>query len=161
MTNLSFLYQAQIKFWVFKVLGAALWLLLGWLLLRWLLLDDCFLDGCFLDSCSLDGCSLLMCTLGKSRLVVILLLCSTPTTFGCLIFFIVQALSFLIHPLSQQSQLGYLLLPTPHCAALVRLTGCHAIPLVTKCFPPKPCLGKQRIFLGVAVILSMCLCSHT
>ena len=32
---------------------------------------------------------------------------------GCL------GIQFLIHPLSQHSQLGYLWLPTPHCAALV------------------------------------------
>ena len=43
---------------------------------------------------------------------------------------------FLIHPL--HSQLGRLWLPTPHCAAPVWLTGRHAIPLVTRCFPPYP-----------------------
>ena len=32
--------------------------------------------------------------------------------------------------------------------------------LVTRYFPP-PFLGKQRIFLGVASILSICLCPHT
>ena len=52
---------------------------------------------------------------------------------------------FLFTPLSQHSQLGYLWLPTPYCAALaalVGLTGCYAMPLVTKCFPPKPCGGS-------------------
>ena len=63
--------------------------------------------------------------------------------------------------LSQHSQLGYLWLPTPHCAALVWLTGHHGIPLVTKCFQSNPYLGKQRISLWIASILSMYLCSHT
>ena len=64
-------------------------------------------------------------------------------------------------PFSQQSQLHYLWLPIPYCAALLWLTRCHAIPLVTKSFPLNPYLGKQGISLGVASILSMCLCSHT
>ena len=53
---------------------------------------------------------------------------STLTTFDCLLFLIVQASSFLIHPLSQHSQLGYLWLPTPHCVASLWLTGHHAVP---------------------------------
>ena len=68
---------------------------------------------------------------------------------------------FLFTSLSQHSQLGYLWLPTPHCAALVWLTGHHGIPLVAKCFQPNPYLGKQKISLGMASILRMCLCSHT
>ena len=40
-------------------------------------------------------------------------------------------------------------------------TGRQSMPLVTKCFPPNPYLGKQRISPGVTTILSMCLCSHT
>ena len=58
------------------------------------------------------------------------------------------------------SQLSYLWLPTPHCAAPAWLTGHHAMPTVTSCFPPNPWLGKQRISLGLVSILSMCLCSH-
>ena len=100
---------------------------------------------------------------------------------GCLVnlhllaYFLTLCLSiqfFYLTPFSQHSQLGYLWLPCPHFAALAWLTGRHAIPLVTKCFPPNPCLGKQRISLGVdlvrlrislgvAIILSMCLSSHT
>ena len=64
-------------------------------------------------------------------------------------------------PLSQHSQLGYLWLPTPHCAALVWLTGRYAMPLVTKYFSPSPYLEKWRISLGVTSILSMCLHPHT
>ena len=52
---------------------------------------------------------------------------------------------------------GYLWLPTPNCAALVWLTGRYALPLVTKCFPLNPYLGKWRISLGVTSILSICL----
>ena len=37
----------------------------------------------------------------------------------------------------------------------------YAMPLVTKCFPPNPYLGKWRISLGVTSILSMCLHPHT
>ena len=63
--------------------------------------------------------------------------------------------------LFQHSELGYLWLPTPHWAAPVLLTGHHTMPAVTRCFPPNPYLGKQRISLGVASILSMFLCSYT
>ena len=68
------------------------WLLLGWLFLGWLLL---------------------IFNLNKTPL----------GETGCLsnpyFLLVAQASSFLIHPLSQHSQLGYLWLPTPHCAALV------------------------------------------
>ena len=64
-------------------------------------------------------------------------------------------------PFSQHSRLGCLWLPTSDCAAPVWLTRCHATPLVAKCFSPNPYLGKQRISLGVAIILSMYLCPHT
>ena len=63
---------------------------------------------------------------------------------------------FLIHPSLLHSQLGYLWLPTLHYAASVWLTGYYATPLVTRCFPPNPYLGKQRISLGMIDILSMC-----
>ena len=42
------------------------------------------------------------------------------------------------HPVFWYSQLGYLWLPSPHCAAPVWLTGHYATPLVTRCFPPQP-----------------------
>ena len=86
---------------------------------------------------------------------------STPTNFGCLLFLIVQASSFLIHPLFQHSQLGYLWLPTPHCAAPVWLKGYHTMAAVTRCFPPNPYLGEKRMLLEVASILRMCLSLHT
>ena len=60
--------------------------------------------------------------------------------------------------LSQHSQLGYLWLPVPHCKAPVWPTWHHAMPAVTRCFLPNPCLGKQRISIWVAIILSICLC---
>ena len=74
------------------------WLLLGWLLLGWLLL----------------GWLLLIFSLNKTPL----------GETGCLSnpYFLLtgsSGIQFLIHPLSQHSQVGYLWLPTPHCAALV------------------------------------------
>ena len=42
---------------------------------------------------------------------------------------------FDLSPFSNHSQLDYLWLPTPRFAALVWLTGLHAIPLVIKGFP--------------------------
>ena len=49
---------------------------------------------------------------------------------GCL------GIQFFDSLLYHHSQLGHLSLATPHCAPLVRLTRHHAMPLVTKCFPP-------------------------
>ena len=60
-------------------------------------------------------------------------------------FLLTGCLGIQFFPLSQHSQFSYLWLPTPHCAALVWLTGHHAMPVVTKCFPPNPYLGKGRI----------------
>ena len=67
---------------------------MGWLLLGWLLLIF----------------SLNKTPLGETG-------CQRNPYFFYLL--VAQASSFLIHPLSQHSQLGYLWLPTPHCAALV------------------------------------------
>ena len=50
-----------------------------------------------------------------------------------------------------------LVLITLRCAAPVCFTGPHATPLVIRYFPPTPYLGKQRISLGVVIILSICL----
>ena len=63
---------------------------------------------------------------------------------------------FLSH--SQLRPTGY---PSPHCAVLVWIAGWRTTPLVTKCFLHNHYLGKQRISLGVASILSMCLCPNT
>ena len=51
-------------------------------------------------------------------------------------------IQFFYSPLSNHSQLGYVWLPTPHCPALVWLTGHHALPAVTRSFLPKPHLRK-------------------
>ena len=70
------------------------WLFLGWLLLGWLLLTYKLNKTPLGETGSLvNPCFLLTDCLDTS--------------------------SFLIHPLSQHSQLGYLWLPTPHCAALM------------------------------------------
>ena len=120
-------------------------------------------DGCFLKwllremAVSWDGCFLRCLLLTFS-------LCKTP--FGetgcldnlCFCLLVAYASSFLIHP-TQSVRLPMVI--TPHCAAPVWLTGHYTVPLVTRCFPPNPYLGKQRISLGVAIILSICLCSHT
>ena len=58
-----------------------------------------------------------------------------PTFLDCS-----RSQSFDSPPFSQHSQLGYLWLPTLHCAALAWLTGYHAMPAVTQCFPPNPYL---------------------
>ena len=60
----------------------------------------------------------------------------------------------------QQSQLGCLWLPILYCLALAWLTGHHAFPLVTTWFLPNLYIGKYIISLGMASILSMCLCPH-
>ena len=116
------------------------WLLLRWILLRWLLHKWLFLNF-NLNKTPLEETGFL----GNSYFLLT----------GCL------SIQFFDSPLSQHSQLDYLWLPTSHCAALVWLTGHHAIPLVTKCFPPNPYLGKQKFSTGVASILSMYLCSRT
>ena len=132
------------------------WLLLGWLLLGWLLLGW-LLVGWLLVGWLLLGW-LLLGWLLLGWLILIFSLNKTPLgETGCLS----NPSSFLIHPLCQHSQLDHLWLPTPRCAALVRLTGRYAMPLVTKCFPLNPYLGKWRISLGVTSILSMCLHPHT
>ena len=51
-------------------------------------------------------------------------------------------IQFFYSPLSNHSQLGYVWLPTPHCPALVWLTGHHALPAVTRSFLPNPHLRK-------------------
>ena len=89
------------------------WLLLGWLLLGWLLLGWLLLEWLLLEWLLL-GWLLLIFNLNKTPLGEI----------GCLsnryfYLLVAQASSFLIHTLSPHSQLGYLWLPTPHCAALV------------------------------------------
>ena len=122
------------------------WLLLRWLLNEWVLLRWLFL-----------GWLLLIFSLSKFPL----------GETGCLsnlCFLLIGCLCthFFDSPLfSQHSSLSYFWLPTPHCPALVWLTGCHTIPFITKCFPSNTYLGKQRISPGVAIILSIYLCSHT
>ena len=89
-------------------------------------------------------------------------LSSTPNTFDCLLFLIVQTSSFFIHPPfpTQSVRLPLVTYPSLRSTCVTYRTPC-ALPAVARCFLPNPYLGKQRITLGVARILSMCLCSHT
>ena len=59
------------------------------------------------------------------------------------------------------SQLDCSWLPTPHCAVLCDLQGIIPSQWSPSAFYPTPCLGRQRISLGVAIFLSICLCSRT
>ena len=72
---------------------------------------------------------------------------------GCLsnLYYLLAAQSskFLIHPFPQNNHLVHLSYLTNHCAVLAWYMGCFA--MLT------PYLGKQRISLGVATMLRMCL----
>ena len=57
-----------------------------------------------------------------------------------------QGSSFLIHPFSQSKSVRTYLVPFPHCAALVWLTGYHAAPLVTKYFPSQQLAREEEDF---------------
>ena len=81
-----------------------------WLLLGWLLLDN------------FDHLNVILLTLGAMP-------CQRSPGASRPAF---------MPPLSQHSQLGCPWLPTPRCAALAWLAGHHAMPAVTKCFPPSP-----------------------
>ena len=72
-----------------------------------------------------------------------------PTFLNCL------GNQFFDSPLSQNSQLVYLWLPTRHHAAPVWLAGRYVTPLVTTCFQPNLYLGKQKISLEVTSILTL------
>ena len=115
-------------------------------------LDGCFLDGCSLNGCFLDGGCLDSCFL-DGCFCPLFSLCKTPLgETGCHYFLLTGSLSiqFFGSPLTQSVRP-----PTPHCAAPVWLAGRHVIPLVTRCFPPNLCQGKQRISLGAAIILGI------
>ena len=112
------------------------WLLLRWLLLRWLLLGSLILDGClrflvFANSLSRNW-------MLRQPLLFTYWLPTHPV--------------FWFTPF--HTKLGYVWLPTPHCAAIVWLTGRYATPLIIKYLPPNSCLGKQRISIVVAIVLS-------
>ena len=132
--------------------SAALWLLIGCLFLGWLVLSSLMASSCIL----LLGWLLLTFKPNKT-------LISETGYLDNPQFLLTVCLGIQIYdsPLSQHSQLGYVWLPAPNCAALIGLTKHPVIPLVIKCFPPKLYLGGQRISLWVASILSMCLSSHT
>ena len=66
--------------------------------------------------------------------------------------------SFLIHPNSQLATYGYLPLTVQHLCELQDIMPCHCSPGAPH---PSPYLGKQRISLGVAITLGICLHSHT
>ena len=83
---------------------------------------------------------------------------------GCIgypyIYLLVACASrFLIHPKTvSQAMQGYLPLTVQYLCDLWDTMPCHWSPGASQ---PKPYLGKQRISLGVAIILGINLCSHT
>ena len=88
-----------------------------WLLLGWLLLTFSFNKNFLVETVYLSNPYYLLT--------------------GCL------GIQYFDSSLSKRSQLGYLRLPTPHCAALVWPTGRYATPLVTWYFPSNPCPGRH------------------
>ena len=85
---------------------------------------------------------------------------------GCLSkpYFLITAclgIQFFDSPLSQTQSVRLPLAAYPSLRSHCVTYRTYVIPLVTKYFPPSRYLGKQRMPLGVASILSMCLCSHT
>ena len=101
------------------------WILMGWLLFRWLLLGWLLLGWLLLGWLLLRW--LLFGWLLLGWLLLIFSLNKTPLgETGCLSnpYFLLTGSSSIQFfnsppPLSQHSQLGYLWLPTPHCAAIV------------------------------------------
>ena len=72
---------------------------------------------------------------------------------------VAYASSFLIRPNTvSQATYGYLPLTVQHLCDLRDTMPRHWSPGASH---PNPYLGKQRISLGVAIILGICLCSHT
>ena len=79
-----------------------------------------------------------------------------PTFFAC------SSIQFFDSPpFSQQSHLGYLCLLAPHFAGtcVTYITLCHASD--HQVLPTQPLPREAQDVHGVAIILSMCLCSHT
>ena len=76
-------------------------------------------------------------------------------------FFVFECLGipFFNSPLTQSVKLP--MVTYPSLCSTWWLMGRHATPEITTCFPPSPYLGKQRISLGMTIILSMRLCPHT
>ena len=153
------------KYWYFANLGFLLleWLLLGWTLLRWSLVGWVILLTLRKSKIDLTpklspretGClsnflGYVSIATGTPHWLLRPVNVSTsyeiyPGYFRLPTFVDCSGSRFLIHSLSQHSQLGYIWLSTPHCTATMWLTGRYATPLVTRWFPPNPCLGKQRI----------------
>ena len=75
---------------------------------------------------------------------------------GCLSIQFFDSLPF--PPTVSQTTFGYLLLTVQYLCNLRDAMPRHWSPDASH---PTPYLGKQRISLGVAIILSMCLCPHT
>ena len=83
---------------------------------------------------------------------------------GCLnlVFIVCSSIQFFISPPSPntvcEDARGSLLLIVPDLHNLKDAMSHHGLP---SAFHPNPCLGKYRISLGVARILTMCLCSDS
>ena len=164
---------------------AASWMAAPWLLLEWLItLNKSRNDGYFADFEQVKNLPYTKTPLGEigylnnflgylsmspalHLLLVRLVKVSTsseiyPDCFPLLTFFsLFRYPVFLFTSLFLTQSIRLPLITYPHCAALMWLTGRHAMQAFTERFPPNPYLGKQRIFLGVAIMENMCLCSHT
>ena len=85
-------------------------------------------------------------------------LSTTPTAFGCLLLLIVPAPSFLIHPLflTQSFRVPLVIYPSLCSAYVTYRMPCHVNGHQANSY-----LGTRKISLGVAIILSICLCLYT
>ena len=142
-------------------------------------LDGCFLDGSFLDDCFLNGCFLdgyfLMVASQMAAsgmllkwLLLIFSLSKTPVgETGCLgnAYFLLNVCPniqfFLSTPLfpTQSVRLPLVTYPSLWSTYVTYRTSCHSIGLHV--LSTQLLLGKQRVSLGIAIILSMFLCSRT
>ena len=88
-------------------------------------------------------------------------LSSTPTAFSCLISWLFRHPVFWFTSLflTQSVRLSLLTYPSMCSSYVTCRMPCYA--RVTKHFPPNPYLERHRVSLGVAIILAMCLSSHT
>ena len=143
----------------------ALLLPLRLLLVRWLRLDDRFLNCSFYWPWGCQEVSWQQHSLSRNWMPdqLFRLLIHATSTSPWLLRPVTVSTSFELYP-NYFRLLTFVINPpppTPPFDSPVWLAGRHALSAIIRCFPPNPYLRKQRISLGVASILSMCLCSRT